>query len=77
MVDKVRVKKYLRRSISRKTETFCRNPDENNTEGLQNLKYMLQKGDYMCKLGLKDEYFSVPLAKNSSQFIRFRWSGNL
>ena len=33
-------------------------------EGLQNLKYMLQKGDYMCKLDSKDAYFSVPLEKN-------------
>ena len=46
-------------------------------EGLQNLKYMLQKGDYMCKLDLKDAYFSVPLEKNSRQFVRFCWSGNL
>ena len=34
-------------------------------ERLQNLKYMLQKGDYMCKLDLKDPYFLVPLEKNS------------
>ena len=27
-------------------------------EGLKNLKYMLQKEDYMCKLDLKDVYFS-------------------
>ena len=46
-------------------------------EGLQNLKYMLQKGDYIYKLDLKDAYFSVPLDKNSGQFVRFRWSGNL
>ena len=30
-------------------------------EGLQNLKYMLQKEDYMCKLDLEDAYFSVLL----------------
>ena len=41
-------------------------------EGLQNLKYILQKGDYMCKLNLKDAHFSVPLEKNSRQFVRFR-----
>ena len=47
-------------------------------EGLQNLEYMLQKGDYMCKLDLnKDAYFSIPLDKNSRQFVCFRWSGNL
>ena len=32
-------------------------------EALQNLKYMFQKRDYMCKLDLKDSYFSVPLEK--------------
>ena len=32
-------------------------------KGLQNLKYMLEKGDYMCKLDLKDAYFSVSLEK--------------
>ena len=31
----------------------------------------------MCKLDLKDVYFSVPLRKNSRQFVRFRWSGDL
>ena len=46
-------------------------------EGLQNLKSMLQKGDYMRKLDLKDAYFSVPLKKNSRQIVCFRWSGNL
>ena len=46
-------------------------------EGLQNLKYMLQKGDYMCKLDSKDAYFSVHLEKNSRQFVRFLWSENL
>ena len=30
-------------------------------KGLQNLKYMLQKRDYISKLELKDAYFSVPL----------------
>ena len=32
-------------------------------EGLQNLKYMLLTGDYMCKIDLKDADFSVPLEK--------------
>ena len=43
-------------------------------EGLENLKYILQKGDYMCKLDLKDAYFSVPLEKNLRQFVCFCWS---
>ena len=46
-------------------------------EGLHYLKVMLQQGDYMCKLDLKDPYFSVPLHKDSKKMIRFQWSGNL
>ena len=34
-------------------------------EGLQRLKYVLQKVNYMCKIYLKDAYFSVPLHKDS------------
>ena len=39
-------------------------------EALQNLKYMLQKGDYMCKLELKYVYFSVPLEKHFLPLVR-------
>ena len=46
-------------------------------QGLENLKYMLQKGDCMCKLDLKDAYFSILLEKNSKQFVRLCWSENL
>ena len=46
-------------------------------EGLQNIKYILEKGDYSYKLDLKYEYFSVPLEKNSRQFICLSLSGNL
>ena len=34
-------------------------------EGLYCLKYALQKEDYMCKIDLKDGYFSIPLHKDS------------
>ena len=37
-------------------------------EGLQNLKYMLQKLDYMCKLDLKDAHILVPLDKKGNSF---------
>ena len=29
-------------------------------EGLPHLKHIIQEGDWMCKLDLKDAYFSVP-----------------
>ena len=34
-------------------------------EGLYCLKYALQKEDYMCKIDLRDGYFSIPLHKDS------------
>ena len=40
-------------------------------EGLQNLKYILQKADYMCELDLKVAYFSVPLLKIQGSLFSF------
>ena len=45
--------------------------------GLHYLRYMLQQGDYMCKLDMKNAYFSVPLRRNSRDKVRFQWSGTL
>ena len=45
-------------------------------EGLHCLKYVLQKGGYMCKVDLKEAYFSVPLHKDSRKLVRFLWLGN-
>ena len=46
-------------------------------ERLNLLQNMLQKGDYMCKLDLKDAYFCVPLKKESRKYVRFQWEGTL
>ena len=46
-------------------------------EGLHLLKEMLEQGDYLCKLGLKDSYFCVPLNKQSRKYVRFEWMGSL
>ena len=46
-------------------------------EGLHCLKYVLQKGDHMCKIDLKDAYFNIPLHKDSQKLVRFLWAGNL
>ena len=46
-------------------------------EGLQCLKFLLPKGDYMCKIDLKDVYFSVGLSKESQKLVRFQWEGSL
>ena len=31
----------------------------------------------MCKLDLKDAYFSIPLSTKSKKHVRFIWKGNL
>ena len=46
-------------------------------EGLHYLRYMLQQGDYMCQLDMKDAYFLVPLHRNYRDKFRFHWSGKL
>ena len=46
-------------------------------EGLHLLKEILARGDYLCKLDLKDAYFCVPLNKQSRKYVRFEWEGSL
>ena len=41
-------------------------------EGLFRLNHIIQGEDWMCKLNLKDEYFSVPLDQNSRKFVKFQ-----
>ena len=46
-------------------------------ESLQTLKYMMKERDYMCKINLKDAYFTVPLDKSCDHLARLSWEGNL
>ena len=46
-------------------------------ESLQTLKYMMKERDYMCKIDLKDAYFTVPPDKSCLDLMRFLWEGNL
>ena len=45
--------------------------------GLYCLRNILKKGDYMCKVDLKDVCLSVPLNPSSRKFVPFLWSGKL
>ena len=42
-------------------------------EGLKDVKNLLRKGDWMCKIDLKDAYFLIPLSPRSRKLVRFRW----
>ena len=44
-------------------------------EGLSLSKELLSKGDYLCKLDLKDAYFTVALHKLSRKYVRVPWRG--
>ena len=46
-------------------------------ESLQTLIYTMKERDYMCKVNLKDAYFSVPIYKSCGHLVRFSWEGNL
>ena len=46
-------------------------------EGAKVLKDILQEGDWMVSIDLKDAYLSVPVAKKDRPFLRFRWKGTL
>ena len=46
-------------------------------EGLNLLQNVLQKGDYMCNLDLKNAYFCVPLKKESRKYVWLQWEGTL
>ena len=46
-------------------------------EGFFCLRELLQEEDYICKLDMKDAYFSVSLHQSSRNYVRFSFSGNL
>ena len=46
-------------------------------EGIDCVKYLLQKGDWMVKIDLQDAYFLVPVSPRFFKFLRFFWNGSL
>ena len=46
-------------------------------ESLHCLKLFLEMDDLLCKIDLKEAYFSIPLNINSQKLVRFQWSGNI
>ena len=58
-------------AVSRKVKNLYRKLENSD------LLNILKKGDNMCKLDLKEAYFSVPLNPASRKFARFLWSRKL
>ena len=46
-------------------------------EDLSHLPSVLRRGDFMCKIDLKDAYQTFPIAKKSRIYLRFLWRGRL
>ncbi|MCG7869237.1 MAG: hypothetical protein JAY74_23055 [Candidatus Thiodiazotropha taylori] len=46
-------------------------------EGIQALKSLIKKGDFMVKLDLSDAYFGVPILKSHRKYLRFFWRGKI
>ena len=44
-------------------------------EGIYFLKDMLQEGDWMVKLDLKDVYIAVPIHQDHRQYLQTHWKG--
>jgi hypothetical protein len=44
-------------------------------EGLHLVKGLLQEGDWLIKLDLKDAYFCVPMSRRDQKYLRFEWKG--
>ena len=46
-------------------------------EDIRCVKDLLNRGDYMCKLDLKDAYLSVPIAQCHRKYLKFAWQGTV
>ena len=46
-------------------------------EDIRCVKDLLGKGDFMCKLDLRDTYLSIPVHPAHQKYLRFWWKGNL
>ena len=44
-------------------------------ESLKDVKDLIQPGDFMAKIDLKDAFFHVPLARESRHLTAFHWQG--
>ncbi|KAI8511561.1 hypothetical protein Bbelb_106610 [Branchiostoma belcheri] len=46
-------------------------------EGINLVKELWKKGDFLATIDLKDAYFTIPIAQSDRKFLRFSWRGVL
>ena len=46
-------------------------------EGMKNVSDLLNQGDYMVKIDLKDAYWHIGIHQESRKYLRFRWDQKL
>ena len=44
-------------------------------DDIRSMKDLLNRGNYMCKLDLKDAYLSVPINAAHRKYLQFQWEG--
>ena len=42
-------------------------------EGMHVVRDLLQQGDWLTRLDLKDAYFAIPVSRTHKKYLRFRW----
>ena len=46
-------------------------------EGVHVVRDLLQKGDWMCRIDLKDAYFAIPICRKHQSLLRFIWGSEM
>ena len=46
-------------------------------EDLQLIKDLLREGDYMCKIDLRDAYYTILIHQKYRKYLRFKWERTL
>ena len=46
-------------------------------ESIQSVKHLIQRGDFMISVDLKDAYFAIPIHAQHRKFLRFEWEEKL
>ncbi len=46
-------------------------------EGLETVKSLVRKGDWLVKLDLKDAYLTIPIFPAHQKYLRFKWGGRI